>query len=130
MQEIDVHAHSSAAPERLFALLADAASWPEWSPLEELESVEGEGSGQLRRYRTGRVHGVERVTTFEPPERFGYELLEGLPVRDYRAQVTLAAAPAGGTDVRWRSAFEPKLPGTGWAIRRRLQQFIGDCAEG
>jgi hypothetical protein len=129
MQEIDVHAHSAADQDRLFALLADAASWPDWS-LDELESVEGEGAGQLRRYRTGRVHSVERVTTFEPPGRFGYDFLEGLPIRDYHAEITLAAAPAGGTDIRWRSTFEPRLPGTGWAIRRKLEQVVTECAEG
>jgi hypothetical protein len=130
MPEIDVHAHSSADPERVYALLADAHSWTEWSPIEEVVSVEGEGVGQIRRHRSGRVTGVDRVTDLEPGARYGYDFLEGLPVRDYHGDVTLAAAPAGGTDIRWRSTFAPKYPGTGWLMKRGLTRFLTDCAEG
>jgi hypothetical protein len=39
-----------------------------------------------------------------------YELLSGLPIRDYRAGVTLAPAAEGGTAIRWRSSFRPGFP--------------------
>jgi hypothetical protein len=72
----------------------------------------------------------ERVTVLEPPSRFGYELLSGLPIRDYRAEVTLAPAADGGTDIRWRSTFAALIPGTGWMMRRRLGRFIAETAQG
>jgi hypothetical protein len=59
-----------------------------------------------------------------------YEFVSGLPIRDYRAEVTLSPAADGGTAIRWRSSFRAKLPVTGWLVRRRLTQFIAETAEG
>jgi hypothetical protein len=53
----------------------------------------------------------------------------GLPLRGYRGEVTLTEAEGGGTDVRWRSEFEPKVPGTGGLYRRILSSFIADTAK-
>ena len=71
----------------------------------------------------------ERVTELDPPRRYAYEFVSGLPIRDYRAEVTLSPAAAGGTAIRWQSSFRAKLPGTGWLVRRRLTQFIAETAE-
>jgi uncharacterized protein YndB with AHSA1/START domain len=129
MQEIDVGARSAAPPERVWALLADARSWPRWAPFDDAVVEEGEGDGELRRFRSGRRTTRERVTAFEPPRRLGYELVSGIPIRDYRAEVTLT--PAGdGTEIRWRSSFRAKLPGTGRLARRQLQRFIQQTADG
>ena len=130
MLEIDVKAVSAAPAERLFALLADVRSWPRWTSFDEAEVEEGEGLGEVRRFRAGRVRSRERVTGFEPPRHFAYQLLSGLPVDDYQAEVTLTPTSAGGTEVRWHSSFRAKLPGLGWLIRRRLERFIVETAEG
>jgi uncharacterized protein YndB with AHSA1/START domain len=129
LQEIDVTAHSDAPPERVWALLADARSWPRWAPFDDAMVEEGEGAGELRRFQAGRRTTRERVTTFEPPRRLGYELVSGIPIRDYRAEVTLTPAD-GGTEIRWRSSFRAKLPGTGGIARRGLHRFIEQTAEG
>ncbi len=71
----------------------------------------------------------EEVTVFEPPARFGYKLLSGLPLRDYNASITLTEASDGGTDITWRSQFDSKYPLTGGLIRRALQKFIDDAAQ-
>ena len=89
MQEIDVSARSSAPPERVWQLLADARTWERWAPFDDSAVEEGEGLGELRRFRTGRRTTRERVTGFESPRRFGYELVSGLPIRDCSAEVTL-----------------------------------------
>jgi uncharacterized protein YndB with AHSA1/START domain len=130
MLEVDVEAHSAAPPERVWALLADARSWTRWAGFDEAHVEGGEGVGEVRRYRRGRVTGRDRVTAFEPPRRFAYEFLSGLPVRDYRAEVTLTPASDAGTHIRWRSRFDPKIPGTGWLLRRRLRGFLAELAEG
>jgi uncharacterized protein YndB with AHSA1/START domain len=128
--EIDVKAHTKAPAERVFALLGDARSWSRWAPFDEAVVEQGEGVGEVRRFRTGRVTTRERVTVLEPPSRFGYELLSGLPIRDYRAEVTLVPASGGGTEIRWRSKFGAMIPGTGWMMRRRLGRFIAETAQG
>ena len=129
MQKIDVSARSSASPERVWALLADVRSWHRWAPFDDSTVEDGEGLGELRRFRTGRRTTRERVTGFDPPRRLEYELVSGLPIRDYRAEVTLM--PDGdGTAIRWHSRFRPMLPGTGPLVRRALGRFIERAAEG
>ena len=128
--EIDVKAHTKAPAERVFALLADAPSWSRWAPFDEAVVEQGDGVGEVRRFRTGRVTSRERVTVLERPRRFGYELLSGLPIRDYRAEVTLTPDPGGGTQIRWHSKFAAMVPGTGWIMRRRLGRFIAETAAG
>jgi uncharacterized protein YndB with AHSA1/START domain len=130
MLAIDVEARSAAPPEAVWALLADVGTWPRWAPFDEAEVESGEGAGEIRRFRAGRVTTRERVVTMDPPSRYEYEFLSGLPIRDYRAEVTLLPAGDGGTRIRWQSSFRAKLPGTGWLIRRRLTQFIAETAEG
>jgi uncharacterized protein YndB with AHSA1/START domain len=129
VQEIDVHSRSAAPPERVWALLADARSWPWWAPFDEAAVEEGEGLGELRRFQTGRRTTRERVIGFDPPRRFQYELVSGIPIRDYRAEVTLT--PDGdGTAIRWHSHFRAKIPGTGGFARRQLERFIERTAQG
>jgi hypothetical protein len=129
VQEIDVTARSTALPEAIFALLADAPSWSRWAPFDEVVVEEGQGVGELRRFQRGRRTTRERVTAFEPPHRFEYDLVSGIPIDDYHAQVTVT--PGGdGTEIRWQSRFKAKIPGTGWMARRALQRFIKQTAEG
>ena len=52
-----------------------------------------------------------------------------MPLRDYRAVVTLTPT-AGGTSINWRATFWPKVPGTGWVYRRQLGRFIGRTVAG
>jgi uncharacterized protein YndB with AHSA1/START domain len=130
MLEIDVHASSAAPPERVYALLADVRTWHEWAPFDEAEVESGQGVGEIRRLRKGRVRSKERVVALEPPRLFAYEFLSGLPIRDYRSEVTLDPSPEGGTAIRWHSTFRAKVPGTGWTMRWSLNRFLAETADG
>jgi uncharacterized protein YndB with AHSA1/START domain len=132
--QIDITTESSAPIERVWALLADTRRWPEWTTfdaaaLEREGSPAPDGAGAIRRFTYGKIVTRECVVAFEPPHWLAYQLLSGLPVRDYRADVTLHAAPGGGTTIRWQARFEPLVPGTGWLVRRRLGPFLGDVAQ-
>jgi hypothetical protein len=51
-------------------------------------------------------------------------------LRGYCAEVTLTpAADGGGTDIRWRSEFEPKVPGIGRLYQRILSRFMADAVK-
>lgn len=133
-RHIEVTAHSDAAPDAVFALLADGATWPRWSPIESFElEREGdpppEGPGAIRVFRRGRTVGRDQLVDVTASERLVYASLSGLPVRDYLAEVELTAA-VGGTDVRWQASFVPKMPGTGWLLERGLRRFLDRCVRG
>jgi Polyketide cyclase / dehydrase and lipid transport len=129
---IDANARSRAPRDVVWSILADGGDWSEWGPWTKSE-LEREGSpppgglGAIKRLARGRRTIREEVTEFEPPSRYGYRLLSGLPVRDYRAHVTLSDT-TGGTDIAWHSEFDRKFPGSGWLVRRSLQRAVRDVA--
>jgi hypothetical protein len=131
---IDISAHSRAAPGAVFALLADGASWPAWSPIESFELERPgvpppEGVGAIRVFRKGRTTGRDQIVEIVPDRRLSYVSLSGPPVRDYRADVDLDGT-GEGTTIRWRASFSPKIFGTGWVLQRSLQRFLEQCASG
>jgi hypothetical protein len=133
-QEIDERVWTAADPDTVYALLAKGATWPVWSPIESFElQQEGDGAPEglnaVRVFRTGRTTSVERLVELRPGRRLSYTLLDGLPLRGYRADVDLEPHD-GGTNIRWHSTFEPKRRGTGWLYRVILAKFIRRCVKG
>ncbi|MFI6031545.1 SRPBCC family protein [Amycolatopsis magusensis] len=64
-----------------------------------------------------------------PIRRFGYTLLRGFPLRDYRVDVELTPV-GGGAEVHWHCEFTPKIPGTGWFFRWFLGSFHAKVVAG
>jgi hypothetical protein len=131
---IDQTAATTADAGAVYELLADGSTWPEWSPIGSFELLaRGDGSpegiGAVRLFKTGRVKSRERVVERQPGQVFAYVLEAGLPLRDYKAVITLTPTEAG-TAIRWHSTFRAKVPGTGWLYRRELSKFIGECVKG
>ena len=132
-QTINATAHSTATVDEVWALVADVSTWTEWgrwreATIEQPGTDSRGGVGAVRRFRTGRTTTRELIVAIEAPRRFSYELLSGLPIRDYRADIALSAAPDGGTDITWCSHFEGIMPGQGGFMRMFLGRFIADCA--
>jgi hypothetical protein len=133
-QRIEHRATTTADPATVYALLRDGAGWPEWAPIEtfalEREGAgEPEGLGAVRVFTKGRVIGRDEIVELIPERRFSYTNSSSLPVRNYRADVDLE--PVGeGTEIRWVSAFDPKFPGTGRLVRRALDSFVEQLANG
>ena len=134
MKYIDVRVSTTAEPRAIYELLCDGATWPTWSPLGSFELTRPgadarEGVGAIRVFRTGRVTTTERVAELVPDRRFSYELVSGLAIRDYRADVDLHTED-GVTTIHWHSSFRPKLVGSGWLYQWSLSRFIQRCAHG
>jgi uncharacterized protein YndB with AHSA1/START domain len=133
-QKIAITTTTAAPPATVYALLADGASWPAWSPIDsfelEREGVDApEGVGAVRVFRNGRVEGRDTIVELVADRRLAYTHLSRLPVNDYRASVDLE--PDGsGTRIRWQASFTPTVPGTGRLLRRALSRFLRQCAEG
>jgi Polyketide cyclase / dehydrase and lipid transport len=125
MGRIAVSAKSSGSPAEVWRLLADASCWTRWGAWSSVE-VEGgaeHGPGSVRVLVRGRFRVRERVTDWVPGERMGYELLDGMRVRGYRAEVTLEPAAAHGTIVRWRSRYDR----AGWPTAVLLRLAVRDA---
>ena len=135
-QVVEASAQSRAPREAVWAVLEDLPKWKYWGPW-EMSAVESEGSpdphgeGTIRVMRSEeRKMGSkptlrERVNVFEPPVRFGYTVLSGMPVEDYQATITLTEA-GEGTEIVWHIEFDGKVPGSGALIRSVLAPFVAD----
>jgi hypothetical protein len=133
-QRIEHRATTTADPSTVYALLRDGATWPTWSPIESFElerpgADEPEGVGAVRVFRSGRVTGRDTIAELVPDRRFSYTHVSSLPVKNYRGDIDLEPV-AGGTEIRWVSAFDPGIPGSGFLMRRALDGFIAALTEG
>jgi uncharacterized protein YndB with AHSA1/START domain len=123
-QIVDVAVTSAAPPEVVWPHLIRADVWKYWGPFtssrrERPGEPDPDGPGSIRRVRLGPGGSREQNLEVDPPRRLVYTLLSGLPIVDYRAEVTLT--PAGsGTRIRWHSTFRPPHRGTGPAMRAVL----------
>lgn len=116
----------SAAPiETVWRLLSTVETWPTWSR-HKLARLEKPGAPTPDGVGAIRVLGVnpakpdkcnrEQIVAFDPPNHLGYTLLSGLPLDNYRSDVTLRSTPAGGTRITWESTFDTHGP-VGWRWR-------------
>ena len=89
VQDIDVRATSAAPPAAVWRLLSDSSTWPSWTPIDEHRAerpARADGTGEIRVFRNGRYTVREEIVEFRPVRRLSYALLDGLPLRDYRAE--------------------------------------------
>jgi len=127
----EVSAHSTAPPERVFALLADGATWSQWAGPMVIRSWwerEGDpapgGVGAIRRLGLGVLSSREEIVEYDAPGHLAYTWLTGFPVRDYRADVRLE--PDGqGTRIVWSGTFRPVFPGGAAVMRAFFRSAVG-----
>jgi len=130
MAQLHVEAEgvTRAAPEAVWELVSDADRYHEWGPWNASgyrspgDAAHG-GAGAIRWMRYGRTTTVERVLESEPGRRLVYTVVKGIPVRNYRAEVTLT--PDGtGTRIRWSAGWDRTLGGR--MVHRRLRSIYPD----
>jgi uncharacterized protein YndB with AHSA1/START domain len=130
MIEIEHTAHSEAPRDEVWRRLSDLQNWHEWGPWTKT-TIDGEIRTLVsdRKRLTGKPYVMkERVTALEPQERLEYDLLSGLPVKNYHSVVTLTDADGGGTDINWKSTFNPP-PLMGFLWRGAMLKVIRDVSE-
>jgi hypothetical protein len=126
--EFEASASSSAPAEVIWPLIGEATRWQEWSWMTHTSLLrEGEpapdGVGALRRFAVGPGGSKEEVAVWDPPRHLAYVVVQGIPVRHYRADVTLEDGGAG-TVVTWRCSVEPLIPGTGAVLQFALGRMV------
>lgn len=126
MRQLQVEAEgtTSASPGAVWALVADANSYPHWGPWSEggyRPSAAGPSrNGSVQWFRYGRTVSVEKILEIEEPRRLAYAVIDGLPVKNYRAELTLRPTLSGGTAVRWVAAWDSTFLGK--LARNKLQK--------
>jgi Polyketide cyclase / dehydrase and lipid transport len=131
MIEISHTAHTNAPRAEVWKRLADLQNWHEWGPWTKT-TIEGDIRHLTsdRKRLTGKPYVmVERVTALEPQERFEYDLLSGLPLKNYHGVVLLNDAEDGGTDITWSSSFDPAWPVFGGLWRGGMLKVITGVSE-
>lgn len=136
MASYDVRTWSSAPPEQVFELVADANTWSRWAGPMIMSSGFGEegspapgGVGAVRRLGSRWFSTKEEIVEYDPPHYLAYTILGRSPLRDYRAIVALDPSD-GGTRITWAGAFEPVVPGTGPVFAWLLKRIVGGMARG
>ncbi len=131
-QEIDIRKLIKADPSAVWRLIEDSSSWPSWTPIESFElerQGSADGTGEIRKFKTGRIEVREEIVETRVERRLSYVLLGGLAVRDYRADIDLSPT-SDGTTIRWHTTFKAKLPGLGWLYRRALSKATREFVDG
>jgi uncharacterized protein YndB with AHSA1/START domain len=128
---VEAEGTARAAPEVVWSLVGDADRFAEWGPWDEggyqrpgAESARGVGAIQW--FRTGRTTSVEEIVEVEEGRRLVYVVLRGIPVRNYRAVVTLTPV-SGGTHIRWSADWDTTLLGR--IVHRKLRSFYPDMMD-
>ena len=127
MSQLRVEAEgiTSADPEAVWSLVADANGYPSWGPWNDggyQPAAEGPSrKGSVQWFRYGRHTTVEEILEVDEPRRLVYTVLRGMPVRNYRAELTLTPAAPKGTTVRWTATWDGTFMGR--MVHRRLQQI-------
>ena len=111
---VEAEGVAHAAPEAVWELVANADSYQRWGPWRasgyQSPGDHADGPGVIRWMRYGRTTTVEKVLEAEKGRRLAYTVVKGIPVRNYRAEVTLS--PEGeGTHIRWSASWDRTLPG-------------------
>jgi len=122
----------AAPPETVFAVLTDHRGYNKITPLRKAElEREGEpapnGVGAVRVLSAVGPPLREEVVAYEPPSRFSYKLLAGLPVRDHLGTVELRPSGAG-THMVYAVRTTPTVPlvgaGVVAAVKLGVKQLI------
>jgi uncharacterized protein YndB with AHSA1/START domain len=121
---------AGAAPEAVWALVADATRYPQWGPWSAAgyRGTAGHAPGAVYWLRSAsRAYGrhvttVERIEEIDQGHRIVYTVVGGaMPVRNYRGEVTLTPVP-GGTRISWTASWDRTLLGR--LVWRGMRDFL------
>ena len=118
---VEASATAKASPETVWALVSDATKYPSWGPWSDgqykkagEESPHGVGAVQVlrsaQRYMGRHTTSLEKILEFEEDRHLAYTVIGGIPVRNYRADVTLTPS-AEGTHIRWTADWDNTMLG-------------------
>ncbi len=126
MGELRVEAEGTtlADVDTVWALVSDANTYAQWGPWSDGgydPPAKGPSlPGSVQWFRFGRrTTSVEKILAVDAPSRIVYTVVRGIPVKNYRAEVTLTPNVPSGTSIRWSATWDDTLMGR--LVHRKLQ---------
>ncbi len=110
MAQVTVEEAIAVAPRLLWGVVADFGNVG-WIPGGDTVRTEGAGPGMVRIFGSGDAEIRERLESVDQHTRsIVYTVPQGLPlpVRQYRATMTVRAGGDGGSVLEWACTFEPQ----------------------
>ena len=134
MASFTIEREIAAPPETVFDVVVDHRRYAEFTPLRKAElEREGDsapnGAGAIRKLSALGPPLREEVLTYEPPTRFSYKLLSGLPVRDHVGTVELTSVGAG-TRMTYAVRTMPTVPVVGAAVVAAVKLGVRQLVDG
>ncbi len=119
--QVEAERTAHAPAEAVWALVSDVTRYPEFGPWSATGyrrpgDTSPRGPGAVQWLRSSRRYGlrhpvsVEKILEAEEGRRLVYTVIGGIPVRNYRAEVTLTPVD-GGTHIRWSATWDGTLAG-------------------
>ncbi len=129
---VEAEGTTSAGPEVVWAMLADVTQYAVWGPwddcgYEQPGKTSPHGVGAVRRLRYGWTTTIEEILEIDEGRRLAYTVIRGIPVKDYRGEVTLTPS-ADGTHIRWTADWRATVPGR--AVRLVLRNVFPKVVAG
>jgi uncharacterized protein YndB with AHSA1/START domain len=134
MASFTIEREIAAPRETVFELLVDHRGYAEITPVRKaVLEREGDpapnGVGAIRKLSAVGPPLREEILTYEPPIRFSYKLLSGLPVRDHVGTVELTAA-GDGTEITYAVRTMPTVPVLGAVVVAAVKLGVKQLVDG
>ncbi len=129
---VEAKGTTRAGPGIVWSMVSDANTYPKWGPWNDggyrPHAAGPSRPGSVQWFRYGRrTTSVEEIIEVEEPRRVVYKVVSGLPVKNYRAEVTLTPTPSGGTQICWAATWDKTF--LGGMVRRKLAQVYPEVVD-
>ena len=124
MDQLQVEAEeiAKASPETVWAIVSDATQYPDFGPWSAAGYRNSDGDpppgavGSIYWLKSSRrtylryATSVEKILEVDEGRSLAYTVIDGIPVRNYRAEITLTPVPEG-THIRWAATWDVTMAG-------------------
>lgn len=134
MATLDFSRTVAAPVETVWEVVADLRGMADFTRFRKIElEREGDpppnGVGAIRVMHLVGPPVREEIIAFDPPRRFSYRLLSGIPVKDHVGTIELE--PAGpGTRMSYVLETTPAVPVVGFALVAVMRNMVESIASG
>jgi uncharacterized membrane protein len=127
---------ASAPPERVFAVAADLAAYPEWATgVSAVEVLEVDGAGRPQRARFEVDGYIKKISyelhyEYDEPRRMSWNAVPGPDIKDMEGYYEFNLREEGGTEIVYALRVEPAFVVPGFLRRQAEKQIVQAALRG